>query len=255
MTYQDQFATSAATVHHLPMVSFDEMTELMPSKQLFSSVLHELHQPLIAIRLFAANGRTICEGDTASAAKLGALFDGICQSTELTIQTIGRLRSFVNGQAPTVQATDVNQAIEDILRLAEIIALSRGVTLVERLEPDLDSIWADRGALQQAILNLVFNGIEAIDRGDERRVSVSTHGTGDAIEIVVSDTGCGIPAEHRGKLFEPQFTTKTQGSGLGLGIAREIIVQHGGSISLLPSKPGEGTSFCISLPVSPPTAE
>jgi signal transduction histidine kinase len=255
MTCQDKLAATAATVHRLPMTSFDEMAEAIPSKQLFCSVLHELHQPLVAIRLFAANGRTICEGEAASAAKLGALFEGISQSTELTIQTIGRLRGFVNGQAPAIQPTDVNGAIEEILGLAEIVALSRGVTIVETLEPGLDSVWADRGALQQAILNLVFNGIEAIDCAEERCVSISTHGTGDAIEIEIADTGCGIPFEHRGKLFEPQFTTKSYGSGLGLGIAREIIVQHGGSISLTRSKAGEGSSFCISLPVSLPTRE
>jgi signal transduction histidine kinase len=254
MTCQNNIAPIAANVHRLPMVSFDEIAQVMPSKQLFSSVLHELHQPLVAIQLFAANGRTICEGGAASAAKLGALFEGISESTELTIQTIGRLRGFVNGQAPMIEPTDVNEAIAEILRLAEIVARSREITIIEVLEPGLDTIWADRGALQQAILNLVFNGIEAIDREVERRVSVCTRGTGNTIEIVVADTGCGIPAQLHDKLFEPQFTTKPQGSGLGLGIARDIVLQHGGSISLLGSKPGEGTRFCVSLPVSLPAA-
>jgi signal transduction histidine kinase len=255
MAYHEKIAPVATNVHHLPTVTFDEIAEVMPSKQLFSSVLHELHQPLVAIRLFAANGLTICEDGAATAEKLGALFEGIGESAELTIQTIGRLRSFVNGHAPLIQPTDVNQAIEEVLRIAEVVAHSRGIAIVEALEPGLDSIWADRGSLQQAILNLVFNGIEAIDREAVRRVTVSTRGTDETIEIIVADTGCGIAEENRAKLFEPQFTTKPQGCGLGLGIARDIVVQHGGSISLLASRPGSGTSFLVSLPVSLPPAK
>jgi two-component system C4-dicarboxylate transport sensor histidine kinase DctB len=234
------------------MATFDDIAAVMPSKQLFSSVLHELQQPLVAIRLFAANGRTICEGGAASAAALDTLFEGIGESAEMTIRTIGRMRGFVNGQAPSVQATDVNEAVAEVLRLAEIVARARDITIVEALEPGLDCVWADRGALQQAVLNLVFNAIEAIDAEVERRITVSTCSAGDAIEIVVADTGYGIPEKLHDKLFEPAFTTKPQGSGLGLVIARDIITQHGGSIELLESKPGKGSRFCITLPVTLP---
>jgi len=252
MTYQGKVASAATTAHQLPMATFDDVASIMPSKQLFSSVLHELQQPLVAIRLFAANGRTICEGGAASAAMLENLFEGIGESAEMTIRTIGRMRGFVNGQAPSIQPTDVNQAVADVLRLAEIVARARDITIVEALEPGLDCVWANRGALQQAILNLVFNAIEAIDLEVERRISVCTRGTGDRVEIVVADSGYGIPEELHDRLFEPAFTTKPQGSGLGLVIARDIIAQHGGSIELLESQPGKGASFCISLPVTLP---
>jgi signal transduction histidine kinase len=79
---------------------------------------------------------------------------------------------------------------------------------------------------------------------------VSTRRAGDAIEIEVTDTGCGIAEEHRDRLFDPEFTTKPEGHGLGLGIVRDIIAQEGGSLCLLRSKVGEGTSFCIRLPTS-----
>jgi signal transduction histidine kinase len=221
-----------------------------PLRLLFSSILHELNQPLVAIRLCADSGCASCESGTVPAEKLRALFEAVSESADLTLRTIGRLRGIVQGQAPTISPTDVNQAVSEVLRLAQVVASSRGISLVGTLEPDLGCIWADRGALQQAILNLVFNAIEAIDQESERRVSVSTRCAGDAIEIVVADTGCGIVAEHQHRLFEPEFTTKPQGSGLGLGIALDIVLQHGGSLSLLRSRRGEGSSFCVSMPVN-----
>jgi signal transduction histidine kinase len=231
-------------------MTFEELALGAPLKLLFSSILHELNQPLVAIRLYADSGCASCESGTVSAEKLRALFEAVGQSAELTIRTIGRLRGFVKGQAPTIAPTDVNQAISEVLRLAEVVACSRKISLIETLEPDLSFIQADRGALQQAILNLVFNAIEAIDQESERCVSVSTRRVGDSIEIVVADTGCGIAEEHQDRLFEPEFTTKPQGSGLGLVIAHDIVLHHGGSIFLLRSKRGEGSSFCVKMPVN-----
>jgi signal transduction histidine kinase len=231
---------------HLP---FENIAYGAPMKEFFSSILHDLHQPLVAIQLFAHSGREICGEEATSSDKLRRLFEGVGESVDLTIRTIGRLRSFVNGKPPSIEPTDVNQAIEEVVRLAEIVARSRGISIEEKLEPGLDCISADCGALQEAFLNLLFNAIEAIDHDGERRVSISTRSAGDAIEIEVADTGCGVPRELQDRLFETAFTTKPQGNGLGLGIVREIVRQHGGSISLRHSSPDAGTSFCVRLPV------
>jgi signal transduction histidine kinase len=229
--------------------TFDDIESGAPMKQFFSSILHDLHQPLVAIQLFAHSGREICGDEVTSSDKLRRLFEGVGESADLTIRTIARLRSFVDGRAPTIETTDVNQAIGEVVRLAEIVARSRGIVIEEKLEPGLDSIWADCGALQEAFLNLMFNAIEAIDDARERRVTISSRSTSDAIEIEVADTGCGIPQERQDQLFETAFTTKPQGSGLGLGIVREIVRRHGGSISLRYSDPDAGTSFCVRLPL------
>jgi signal transduction histidine kinase len=249
MTDQGKIVRAGHEFLPLPSVAFEDLAQGSSLRQLFSSVLHELHQPLVAIRLFAENGRAICEDEAISADKLRSLFEDVGKSADLAIRTIGRLRSFVKGQAPTFNPTDVNDAITEALQVAEIVASSRGIAIIKHFEPGLAAVWADCGALQEAFLNLVFNAIEAIDDEDERTISVSTRSVGDGLEVVVADTGCGIAEEHRNKLFEPEFTTKPQGSGLGLGIVREIIGQHGGSISLLPSRPGDGASFCVRLPM------
>jgi signal transduction histidine kinase len=228
--------------------AFDALTPGAPMKLFLSSMLHELHQPLVAIRLCAESGRAHCEGGGFSVEKVGALFEAVGESVEMTLRAIGGLRGYVKGQEPTISPIDLNQAVSEVIRLATIVARSRGIALVELLEPGLGRIWANRGALEQALSNLVFNAIEAIDEQGERRVSVSTRSAGDAIEVVVTDTGCGIAPDHQDKVFEPEFTTKPQGSGLGLAIAREVIAQQGGALFLLRSRLGEGTSFCLRLP-------
>jgi hypothetical protein len=171
------------------------------------------------------------------------------------MRTIGRLRDFVKGRAPTIAPTDVNAAVSEVLRLCEIVAHSRSIVINEALDPDLTCIWADRGALQQALCNCLFNALEAIDVQSGGCVLVSTRAVGDAIEIVVEDTGCGIAAERQDAIFEAEFTTKPEGNGLGLAIARHSIMQQGGTLSLLRSKVGEGSGFCLSLPLCPSPPE
>ncbi|MBI1964587.1 MAG: hypothetical protein HYS37_14560 [Candidatus Rokubacteria bacterium] len=104
----------------------------------------------------------------------------------------------------------------------------------------------DRGLLRQAILNLVKNGLEALSTGGA--LTLASRRDGDTVEIAVSDSGPGIPEEVAGRLFEPFFTTKPQGTGLGLGIARQIIDEHGGEIRWA-NRPGGGAVFTIRLPI------
>jgi signal transduction histidine kinase len=184
-------------------LAFAALTPGAPMKLFLSSMLHELHQPLVAIRLCAESGRANCAGGSFSVEKLGALFEAVGESVEMTLRTIGGLRGYVKGQEPTISPIDLNQAVSEVIRLAAIVARSRGIALVELLEPGLGCIWANRGALEQALCNLVFNAIEAIDEQGERRVSVSTRSAGDAIEVVVTDTGCGIPRTIRTRCSSP----------------------------------------------------
>jgi signal transduction histidine kinase len=111
---------------------------------------------------------------------------------------------------------------------------------------------ADRVSLQQVVLNLVVNAMDALDRheGTDRHVVVRTGQESDAVECAVSDTGPGIPSEHRPRLFETFFTTKEDGLGLGLAIARSIVEAHAGRI-WAEDRGGPGATFRMRLPVSP----
>jgi two-component system, NtrC family, sensor histidine kinase HydH len=104
----------------------------------------------------------------------------------------------------------------------------------------------DRGLLRSAILNLVKNGLEALSRGGQ--LTLTTRRDGEAVEVIVSDTGGGIPEEVAARLFEHFFTTKPQGTGLGLSITRQIAEEHGGEIRWA-NQPGQGATFTVRLPV------
>lgn len=218
------------------------------SNQFLSSILHELQQPLVAIKLFAAQGQRSCGESAPSTDALHSHFEGIYDSAMLTLKTIAQLRRLVNGQAMLFELVDINNAVAEIIHLAEIVGRARGISIVHSLEPDLDFVLADRVSFQHAVLNLLFNGIEAIDGQQGGRVTIRTRSAADTVEIAVADTGSGIAEAIRGKLFEPHFTTKPEGSGLGLAIARSIVEEHGGTIDLARAKAGEGATFRLRLP-------
>ncbi|RJP74563.1 MAG: hypothetical protein C4524_12715, partial [Candidatus Zixiibacteriota bacterium] len=118
------------------------------------------------------------------------------------------------------------------------------VTLTLTLDPELPSLLLDSGSVEQVVINLVRNAVEAV--GEQGKVQVQTRVWNGGAAIVVEDDGPGIPEETQARIFEPFFTTKRQGNGLGLPICREIVAEHGGHI-LLNSTPGRGASFTVTL--------
>jgi two-component system sensor kinase FixL len=147
------------------------------------------------------------------------------------------------------QALDVNEVATDILRLVGGAARLRGVALRTELVPSLPAIAADRVCLQQVVLNLLLNALDALDHVEEqeRELIVRTRRLDDAVEVAVSDTGRGIPADRLPKLFDAFFTTKKEGLGLGLAIARSIVEAHGGRI-WAEDHGGRGATFRLTLP-------
>ncbi len=134
-----------------------------------------------------------------------------------------------------------------MIRLAEIEAQARDVTMRVDLAPHLPWIRADRVSVEHAVLDLIVNAIEALEDSDERVVAVESRMVGDDVEVRISDTGTGIPAAHRSRLFHAFFTTKPDGTGLGLAIAKSIVEAHGGSICA-EDVPQGGAAFRIRLP-------
>jgi signal transduction histidine kinase len=145
---------------------------------------------------------------------------------------------------------DLNAAVADILRLLDAEARRHRVVVDSHLAPNLPAVIGDRIYLQQVVLNLVLNGLEAAAAApaDRRRVAVRTTcaGTGEVL-IVVADTGPGIPPEVLPRLFESFFTTKHGGMGLGLSIARSLVEAHGGRIWAVN---GGGAAFHVALPAA-----
>jgi two-component system NtrC family sensor kinase len=143
--------------------------------------------------------------------------------------------------------------MDRILPLLNHPARRHGVAIVTSIPGDLPAVLADPGQLQQVVINLVVNGLDATSAGGQITIGARpvVDGARSGVEIAVSDTGPGIPPELRAKVFEPFFTTKPagQGTGLGLAICRDIIKAHGGEIKV-DSAPGSGTTFTVWIPAA-----
>jgi signal transduction histidine kinase len=158
------------------------------------------------------------------------------------------------GKSTTVEyrAVEVVPTLEPVLRLIESTARKRGVTLAVRAGGALPPVWADADRLKQILLNLLLNAIEASPHGSE--VAIEMRAARQGVLIEVTDHGSGIPAEHLEDIFNPFFTTKETGTGLGLALVHQMVVEHGGEITV-DSAPGRGTVFRVTLPHAPVSLE
>jgi len=190
--------------------------------QLMASIVHEIQQPLTSILANASAGLRHLRRQERSAelAELREILSDIHDQSSAAAKIVDRLRSFVRKRSLQLRALDVNKVANDVLRLVHADALRRGVTLRAELTPSLPVVDADRVSLQHVILNLIVNAMDATNEneGEERLVIVRTRPGAGTVEIDVSDTGQGIPADHRANLFEAFFTTKAEGVGLGSGL-------------------------------------
>jgi signal transduction histidine kinase len=143
---------------------------------------------------------------------------------------------------------DVNGWLAELLDFFEPACADADVRLERQLGPSLPQIMVDRDLMKQAVLNLLNNAVQAMHGGGTLRVR--TWSTGDRVRIEVSDTGTGIPPDVLPRIFDPYFTTRDAGTGLGLPTVRRIVAEHGGEIGV-ESRLGHGTTFTVTLPVPP----
>jgi two-component system sensor kinase FixL len=162
---------------------------------------------------------------------------------------IRRLRDFVSRGESERRVEDVKKLIEEASALALVGAKDKGVRVRFTFAPRLDYVLADKVQVQQVLLNLIRNAIDAMETAPTRELVVATFPAPDnMVEISVADTGGGIAPEIADQLFQPFVTTKSHGMGVGLSISRTIIESHGGSITQRPNPRG-GTIFTFTLPV------
>ena len=165
---------------------------------------------------------------------------------------INRLRSLFKRRSLEIQPVDLRTVIEEVLSLAQVDAATRRVRFVFLAGPDLPEVAGDRIHLQQVVLNLVVNAMDAMEgcaHGDHR-IEISL-GQTDAgfVEVRIADNGPGIPVDLLGRLFEPFFTSKSEGLGVGLPVSKAIIEAHRGGI-WAENRTEEGALFCFTVPVA-----
>ena len=214
---------------------------------------HELNQPLAAINNYAKGAlRRLQKIDTPGRDELIEAMEKLAEQAERAGDVIRRIRWFVQKNAPQTAALDVNKAIRHTVELFREDVLRHDVLLDLDLAASLPLVQADGIQIQQVVLNLCRNAMEAMEACPiaHRQMAIRTRrGEGNIVEITVDDTGPGLPPEIVDDLFEPFITTKPDGMGIGLSICRSIVVAHGGILSAQSSKE-TGTTFRFTLPIA-----
>jgi signal transduction histidine kinase len=213
---------------------------------LAAGIAHEVGNPLTSISsLVQMLQRRDSDGYTQE--KL-ALVNGQLQRIQAT------LRELINVSRPASNEythTSLREILDEALGIAKYYKRTKSRVIETRLAADLPILWARRDQLVQVFLNLILNAIDATSRGGH--VEITADRRGDTLEVVVRDDGVGIPAEHQGRLFQPYFTTKKHGTGLGLFVTRKLVADHGGGIEHTAGPQG-GTVFRVCLPLTDPAA-
>jgi len=211
------------------------------SGELTSSVVHEIKNPLVAIGGFARNllqSSNIVGSDR--------------EKLEIIANEAFRLESYLNNLQSRVtelrlEEGDINQVLEDNCQLMITDLKERNIKIIKRFSPDLPRCRFDNVKLHEVFLNLLQNAVDAIE--EDGTIEVKSWAGNGRINIEIKDNGKGIPKNQLGKIFTPFFTTKENGSGLGLAFVHKIVKDHGGNITVSSSE-GEGTSFLVTLPSS-----
>ena len=213
---------------------------------LTAGLAHEIRNPLVAIRTF-----TQLLPERYNDAEFREGFQGLAlKEVDRICGLINDLLSFARPSRPNVAEENMNDVVDGIARILETEAKEKGVEITRDFSTKLPKVWIDREQMKQVFMNLILNAIQAMKEGGS--ISISTRLTakedaahsGQFVQVEVRDTGVGIPADNLDHIFDPFFTSKDEGSGLGLSISHQIVQEHGGYVTV-ESKVGVGTAFSL----------
>jgi hypothetical protein len=230
-------------------------SRLMTMGEMASSLAHELNQPLTAISNYSegalARLKRDAAGQSVSAEVMTALEKASTQAQRAG-NIIRRIREFVKRSEPRRRPTPAARIIDDAVGFAEIDARKKGIRIATQVDPSLAPLDVDPILIEQVLLNLLKNALEAMDHAALRQIDVDARPTGDGMaQISVTDRGTGIAPAHVASLFQPFFSTKSEGMGMGLNICRSIIEFHQGRLSVETNpEPCGGTIMRFTLPLA-----
>jgi len=225
------------------------VTRVMTIGELTASIAHEVNQPLAAI---VTNGNACLRwlaGATPNLSEGRQAVERIIKDSYRASEVIARIRSLVKKTQPRSDWVDLNEVIDEVLALAQNEARRHRVSLNRQLKPDLPRVRGDRVQLQQVVLNLIMNGLEAIARSKNgtRELSIRTDADdGKNVIVAVGDSGEGLDSANLERVFDAFYTTKPEGMGMGLAISRTIIESHGGRLWATANSP-KGAVFQFTL--------
>jgi signal transduction histidine kinase len=245
ITQRKQSEADAAQAH----AALQHMTRVSLLGQLSASIAHQLNQPLASMLANAEAAQMILQREPVDLPELRAICADIVAEDHHAAAVIRRLGALFRRNPPLLVPLDVNELVRDTIELTKTNLLARQVALVTTLAPDLPPLDGDRVQLQQMLLNLIVNAADAMDALPEaaRVLTIATALDAGMVCLSVADRGPGIPAEAADKLFEPFWSTKAEGMGIGLAVCRSIVAAHHGTLEAS-NAPGGGAVFHARLP-------
>jgi signal transduction histidine kinase len=237
------------------MAELAHINRFSTAGELTASISHEINQPLGTILTNAETARAILKSPHPDLDELNEIVDDILQDDRRATEVIRRMRSLLKKTPFEPKNIDFNDLVREAIDFLSALAVARKVELGRSIAPNAIPIVGDRIQLQQVILNLLINAIDAMSgtAGENRIVNLRTSRVENFAELSISDRGPGIPADKLKEVFEPFFTTKAEGMGMGLSIARTIVEAHDGQI-FAANEPGAGAVFRVRLPIAHHTA-
>ena len=221
-----------------------ESERLAAIGRMAGGVAHEVRNPLSSIKGLAL----LLKNKFAEGSRERDTADLLIQETERMNRTITEMLSFTRPATLRLSPVDMAALLRRCLELVKAEAADGGVVADLAVPANLPAIQADADRLQQVLMNVLLNGLQAMDQGGRLTVTAAPADSGQSVEIRIADTGKGIPPELLSQVFFPYFTTRQGGSGIGLAISQKIVTDHQGTIEV-ESEPGQGTTVVIRLPV------
>jgi PAS domain S-box-containing protein len=251
---QDAYLLNAADISEAKQL---EHQLLMKNKMLSlgrvaAGIAHEIRNPLTGINTYLYTIEDLCQSDRLEPQDMDVIRQILTQiqvASNKIESVIKRVMDFSKPGAPKMVRTDINESLQEAIKLASVTMRKKGIKFKSSLAPDLPRCYADPHLIEQVVLNLITNAAKAMEKGNaERVVEIRSSAENNTLSIQVADSGPGVPDDLREKIFDPFFTTSEEGSGIGLNIAQRIVTDHNGAISLHSSRWG-GAEFRIEFPI------
>jgi PAS domain S-box-containing protein len=246
----------AVLVNMMDMTQIKELEKMLFIQDRMASlgrvaagIAHEVRSPLSGINIYLDTLRNLVqEGEDAE--KLVAVIRRALSASRKIDAVIRRVMDFSKPGRPNLVVADINHAVEEAVGLLSVTLRKAGVTLELSLADDLQKCRIDRQQIEEVVINLVHNAVDAMSReSGPKRIRISTAAAKGLVQIAVLDSGPGVPLEKKDKIFDPFYTSKPDNTGIGLSICHRIVSDHGGTIAVR-SGPMGGAEFCIAVPAS-----
>lgn len=235
--------TRSKELEHLVRIQ-DKMTSL---GRVAAGIAHEIRNPLSGINIYLKTLERLLERGMDQE-KAQDILNHIQSASNKIESVVKRVIDFSRPSRPHFIVGNLNKPIEDAISLSAVTLRKSGISLDKKLQENLPKCTLDQHLMEEVILNLITNAVEALSITDgERKMEVNSFSEGDAIFVRIADSGPGIPVDLREQVFDPFFSTKDRGTGIGLSLSHRIVADHGGSLSVSSSKWG-GAEFLLEIP-------